>query len=474
VEPLEARRLASAVTARRVFYNRSAFDGHGPRSDARDDSAVAPGKAALLPGETVTPANYTAYARGLNGVVVDIAGLPEGAALTADDFDFRVGNNGAPAGWRPAPAPREISVRPSPDPGGGSRVALRWRDRAIRNTWLQVTVRATERTGLPAPDVFYFGNLIGDAGDAGGGARVDEADIDAIRSKLRLPAAIGDPSDVDHNGRITAADVRHARRNLGAELYTAGPFPQPDAAPAEATPPALPGQWRLVFHDEFSAASLDPVWHPAQYWDHDQTVVGEGELEAYDPTGISLADGALRLTARRDPRAQDQYGVPYVSGMVMTGGEKSLPSSPRFSFRFGYMEVRARLPAGRGLWPAIWLMPASYDDDNGELDVVELLGQDPAHARFTLHRRGRDEGHGWDGPDLSQDFHTYAVDWQSDHVSWYVDSVERARSTNPALICPEAMYPILDLAVGGPAGTPAGETRFPASMDVDYIRIWQE
>ena len=465
VEPLEVRCLASDVTARHVFYNRSAFDGRSPRADVRDDAAVAPDKVALLPGQPITAANYTAYARGINGVIVDIAGLPQGAALTAEDFTFRIGNNGAPAGWRPAPAPREVSVRPVLDSVGTSRVTLRWRDRSVRNTWLQVTVRATANTGLAAPDVFYFGNLVG---DAGGGARADEADVDAIRSKLRLPATIDDPADVDHNGRITAADVRLARRNLGAELYAAGPFPG-DAAPAEVTAPPIPGQWRLLFHDEFSGPSLDPGWHPAQYWDHDLTVPGDGELQAYDPTGITLAGGMLHLTARRD----EQYGVPYVSGLVMSGGEKSVPASPRFSFRFGYMEVRAKVPAGRGLWPAVWLMPASFDDDNGEIDVVEIIEQEPAHARFTLHRRGREEGHGWDGPDLSQDFHTYAVDWQADHVAWYVDGVERARSTDPALICPEAMYPILNLAVGGAAGPPGNTTRFPASMDVDYIRIWQ-
>ena len=158
----------------------------------------------------------------------------------------------------------------------------------------------------------------------------------------------------------------------------------------------------------------------------------------------------------------------------MTGGEKVAPSSPKFSFLYGYLEVRARVPTGRGLWPAIWMMPASYDDDNGELDVVEVPGNDPSRAQFALHRRGRDLVRGWDGPDLSRSFHTYAVDWQSDHVTWYVDGVERARTTDRALICPEAMYPILNLAVGGSlVGPPDRTTPFPSTMDVDYVRIWQ-
>jgi beta-glucanase (GH16 family) len=382
--------------------------------------------------------------------------------LGPGDLVFRVGNNGHPSGWSRAAAPRAIAARPLAE--GVTRITLTWRDRAIRNTWLQVTVSANGNTGLSAPDVFYFGNLAGDAADG----RVDDADVAAAASSRRGPAGIDSAVDFDHNGRVTRADVRTARRNLGAELYTAGPFATPGAG-SGATPPALPGQWQLVFDDEFTSAALDPVWHTAQYWDHDLTIVGGDELQAYDPTGVSTGDGLLHLTARAD----DGYGVPYVSGLVMTGGEKFVPASPRFSFLYGYLEVRAKVPAGRGLWPAIWMMPASFNDDSGEIDVLEVLGSEPAHARFTVHRNGREEGHGWDGPDLSAGFHTYAVDWQPDHVAWYVDGVERARTTRAALICPEPMYPILNLAVGTSGERPDCTTTFPASMDIDYVRIWQ-
>lgn len=99
----------------------------------------------------------------------------------------------------------------------------------------------------------------------------------------------------------------------------------------------------------------------------------------------------------------------------------------------------------------------------------EVLRSNPS---FTTHRRGPDEGHDWDAPDLSQDFHTFAVNWQADHIAWYVDGVERARTTRPALICREAMYPILNLAVGDAAGPP-DETAFPETMEVDYVRMWR-
>jgi hypothetical protein len=452
-----------------VFYNHSAFDGRGARADIRDDAAVAPDVVALLPGDAPSRANYTTYTRGLNGVMVDVDGMPPGAAPTAADFQFRIGNNGDPSGWSAAPAPRFVTARPFAGAATITRVTLTWRNRAIRNTWLQVTVLPTAATGLSAADVFYFGNLTGDApGDAGAVGQVTPGDVGLTRASAdRRRAALDDAFDFDRNGRVTRADVRAPRRNLGASLYLGSPF-ETGADPGVPAPP-LAGTWRLVFRDDFTATALDPVWRTAQYWDHDVTVVGEGELEAYDATGASVSDGLLHLAARPD----DRHGVPYTSGLVMTGGERAAPASPRFSFLYGYLEVRARIPAGKGLWPAVWMMPASFNDDAGEIDVVEVFGHEPTRAQFALHREHRDDVDDWTGPDLSADFHTYGVDWQPDHVDWYVDGAPRARMADPALICREAMYMILNLAVGGAAGAPDATTAFPATMDVDYVRVWQ-
>ena len=249
---------------------------------------------------------------------------------------------------------------------------------------------------------------------------------------------------------------------------TPDPVPVPD--PSGVLPPPVEGDWNLIFRDEFAGSALDPVWHTAQYWDNDYTVVGHGELQVYDETAVSVSDGMLHLTAREEAK----HGMPYVSGLVQTGGNDWVSDEPRFSFTHGYMEVRAKLPSGQGLWPAIWMMPASYNDGNGELDVLEVIGSEPNVANFNLHRNGLNDGEDWVGPDFSEGFHTFGVDWQPDHVSWYVDGVERARMTDPALICPEAMYPILNVAVGGDwPGAPDATTAFPATMDVDYVRVWQ-
>jgi beta-glucanase (GH16 family) len=244
---------------------------------------------------------------------------------------------------------------------------------------------------------------------------------------------------------------------------------RPVVAPGDVPAP-LPGEWKLLWHDEFDGAALGPAWHAAQYWDEDHTVVGGGELQAYDATGVSVRDGMLHLTAR----AEAKYGVDYVSGLVQTGGRRDDPRRPKFSFTFGCLEVRAKLPAGKGIWPAVWMMPASYNDRNGELDVLEVIGSEPTVANFSLHREGRKKTRTWAGPDFSRDFHTFAVDWEPDRVRWYVDGVERAAMNDKALICPEAMYPILNLAVGGDwPGPPDATTKFPATMVVDYVRVWQ-
>src|SRR2546423_1840929 len=246
VEGLETRALLSAlpvvpgevtVAGRHVFYNHSALDGRSARADARDDAAVAPDKAALLPGEAISAANYTSYSRGINGVMVDLSGLPADATVSAGDFEFRLGNDADPSGWKPAPAPRAVVVRRLPraeaEEAEVARVTVVWRDRLIRNAWLQVTLLANTDTGLAAPDVFYVGNLVGDAEQAGGasGARVDPADVSLVQASVSPAPPANAAADVDHNGRVNRADVRAARRNLGAELFATAPFPADVSVP---------------------------------------------------------------------------------------------------------------------------------------------------------------------------------------------------------------------------------------------------
>lgn len=224
IDPLEERRLLTvsvampltadaAVVGRSIFYNNSKFDGNNPQANAADDGAIAPDKQALLPGAKATFANYTSYSGGINGIMVDIANLA--GPLTANDFVFRVGNNSDPRGWAAAPAPASISVRAGAGAGGSARVTITWADDAIVNRWLQVTVRATAATGLARPDVFYFGNAIGDSGDRSNRAIVDVQDELNARNNPRgwaNLAAIDNAYDYNRDGLVSPADELLARK----------------------------------------------------------------------------------------------------------------------------------------------------------------------------------------------------------------------------------------------------------------------
>jgi hypothetical protein len=202
------------VVGRHVFYNDSAFDGGDAAAGAEDDAAIAPDKQALLPGQTAAFANYTSYINGINGVMVDVAGLPAGAGPGADDFVFRVGNTADADAWAAAPAPSSITVRAGAGIGGSDRVTLIWPNGTIQGQWLQVTMLSTAATGLSEPDVFYFGNAVGESGNSAVDAIVNAQDMLAARDNPRSflnPAPIDFAYDYDRDARVNATDILIAR-----------------------------------------------------------------------------------------------------------------------------------------------------------------------------------------------------------------------------------------------------------------------
>jgi len=240
------------VVGRRVFYNQSAFDGNNQFPTAEDDNAVAPDKTALLPGETATFQNYTSYTKGINGIMVDIVGL--GGTPTKSDFTFRMGNDSNPDSWPLAPDPQYVVVRAGAGTGGSDRVMLVWDNypnptslyEAVAKQWLQVTVLDTVNTGLAEPDVFYFGNAVGESGwgNFGNWAVVNAVDSGAVRDNPHnpfiVPAPIDDFVDFNRDKWVNAVDFGFVRDNATSPvnalvLITApstGPLSGPEEAPA--------------------------------------------------------------------------------------------------------------------------------------------------------------------------------------------------------------------------------------------------
>jgi hypothetical protein len=206
------------VVARSVFYNQSAFDGNDASASASDDAAIATDKAALLPGETAGAANYTSYSRGLNGIMVDVANLPPGAGPGMSSFSFRAGNGGDPSTWVIGPSPSLITVRRGAGARGSDRVKLVWETGAVKNGWLQVTMHSDATTGLAAPDVFYFGNLVGETGDAASPGRVSALDLAGVKRGLNTAAPITSPLDFNRDGRVNALDLAAVKASLFRSL----------------------------------------------------------------------------------------------------------------------------------------------------------------------------------------------------------------------------------------------------------------
>jgi len=242
-KPLEsvfADFVSADVVARQIFYNNSKFDGNNPFGSAADAGAIANDKSALLPGSSATFANYTSYSRGINGIMIDIAGLP--GVPTADDFGFRVGTTAELSEWSTAPSPLRIIVHQGAGAQGAARITITWADNAIQNEWLQVTVKATPMTGLKRPDVFYFGNLMGDIGDSVDEyAFVDSSDQFQVRNNpvgVSVRAPVTSVLDFNRDSIVDSADEWIVVRQSQTELQlivapTESPVVKPERAPLE-------------------------------------------------------------------------------------------------------------------------------------------------------------------------------------------------------------------------------------------------
>jgi beta-glucanase (GH16 family) len=242
---------------------------------------------------------------------------------------------------------------------------------------------------------------------------------------------------------------------------------------------------QLTFDDEFNTLNLwngtsgtwDTNWWYNSITSNGSTLSSNGEQEWYinsnDPATSSVKpwtvdNGVLSIQAQPASSSISSLidGYSYTSGMLNTYHS--------FDQTYGLFEARMKLPAGQGFWPAFWLMP-----ENGswppELDIMENLGNNTSEAYTTVHSTtlsGDQEASGVAVNNTTQ-WHTYAVDWEPNYITWYVDGQQVYKVATPSDV-DTPMYMILNLAVGGYwPGDANASTNFNQTLQVDWVRVYQ-
>jgi beta-glucanase (GH16 family) len=252
-------------------------------------------------------------------------------------------------------------------------------------------------------------------------------------------------------------------------------------------PAAPPDGFRLVWSDEFKT-DPDGVPDPSK-WGYEEGFIRNNESQYYTKArkeNARIENGQLVIEARKEnyvyDESMDHESKPasYTSAALETIGKADWLN--------GRIEVKAKLPAGRGVWPAIWTLGSDIHQVGwprcGEIDIMELVGKEPERVHGTIHyfANGKHASQGAQMPveNTDTDFHIYAAEWTPDRIDIFVDghkynsfAVSKAENDgqNPFH---KPHYLILNLALGGSWGGPIDDSIFPQRMTVDYVRIYQK
>ena len=261
------------------------------------------------------------------------------------------------------------------------------------------------------------------------------------------------------------------------------PTTEPETEEPEEEP-----TWQLVWEDEFDGEVLDMEKWSYELGDGCEISVnlcgwGNNELQYYTEReeNISVEDGFLTITAHEE----DFEGSEYTSARIRTFNKGD--------WQFGRIEIRAKLPQGQGIWPAIWMLPTDENfggwPQSGEIDIMELVGHEPETVHGTIHFGEVWPNNKYSGKDYSLDsgifadnYHVFSIEWEEDRIQFFVDG-NRFFTVTPSTVSEQTTKPypfnerfhmILNIAVGGNwPGNPDSTTEFPQTMSVDYVRVYQ-
>lgn len=241
-----------------------------------------------------------------------------------------------------------------------------------------------------------------------------------------------------------------------------------------STPESYPG-YTLVWQDEFNGSTIDPA-----NWVHELGASGWGnnELQFYTarPENSFISDGKLVIEAKKE----NYQGASYTSARMKTAGLRE--------FQYGRIDIRAKLPKGQGIWPALWMLGGNFSTVGwpkcGEIDIMEIIGSEPAKLHGTVHwdNNGSHAQYGQSttlpSGTFSDEFHVFTIIWDNQRIRWLLDDVQfNVVDITPAGLSEfhNEFFFIFNIAVGGNwPGNPDASTIFPQQMQVDYVRVFQE
>jgi beta-glucanase (GH16 family) len=228
--------------------------------------------------------------------------------------------------------------------------------------------------------------------------------------------------------------------------------------------------WKLAWQDEFNDDHIGENWVA----DVNDWGGGNDELQYYTDRSenVYIENGLLYIVGRKESYLTREY-----TSARITSTE---------SWTYGRFEIKAQLPEGQGIWPAIWLRsdtePYGSWPASGEIDIMEMLGHEPTVVYGTLHYGLPDEQKQGSTILPSQGFHVFAVEWDVDEIRWYVDDINYLKidswySNNGNYPAPfdQPFNIVLNLAIGGIwPGNPNESTSFPQKLLIDYVRVYQK